>query len=408
MAQGSASFQEVISHARSLQPEAVSLLQELVRIPSVNGRDPETPVAERIREGARRLGLQAELVGVEAHRQNLLVSLGTGPRGFLLLGHLDTVHEGPVEAWSRPPFAGEIVEGNMIGRGTADNKAGLACGLYTLALLKESSWFDPDRYRVLMAGVVDEESGASSPLGVAHLLSAGLLPVEAAIYTYAGDIICLGHRGLIRLWLRARGQAVHSGSEEWDRGEQGVNAVTGLAEALLHLEQLDTPSPGHPAFGGLGNVITPGTIFRGGDSEGMVPGQAEALVDIRTLPGQDQEDLLQQVQRVLQRVEGKRSGLKLSMEVKNRLPGAAIPADHPLVERAVKYTGIVTGSPWPARGAGPANEGYMLIQAGIPTLCGFGPRGGNAHAPDEWVDLDSMGEAMAMYAGIIQETLSGS
>ena len=49
----------------------------------------------------------------------------------------------------------------------------------------------------------------------------------------------------------------------------------------------------------------------------------------------------------------------------------------------------------------PIPEGYMLIEAGIPTLCGFGPTGGNVHAPDEWVEIDSLGPTVAMYSGII-------
>jgi acetylornithine deacetylase/succinyl-diaminopimelate desuccinylase-like protein len=48
----------------------------------------------------------------------------------------------------------------------------------------------------------------------------------------------------------------------------------------------------------------------------------------------------------------------------------------------------------------------MLIEAGIPTLCGFGPRGGNAHAPDEWVETASLPQTIAMYAGIVRDYLT--
>jgi acetylornithine deacetylase/succinyl-diaminopimelate desuccinylase-like protein len=75
---------------------------------------------------------------------------------------------------------------------------------------------------------------------------------------------------------------------------------------------------------------------------------------------------------------------------------------------AQKYTEAVTGRRWEIAGAGPANEGYMLIEAGIPTLCGFGPNGGNPHAPDEWVEIDSLPATLAMYGGIIHEYLNTS
>jgi acetylornithine deacetylase/succinyl-diaminopimelate desuccinylase-like protein len=85
------------------------------------------------------------------------------------------------------------------------------------------------------------------------------------------------------------------------------------------------------------------------------------------------------------------------------LPAAAIPQDHRLVQIAQHVAKSITGTDWEARGAGPANEGYMLIETGIPTLCGFGPRGGNAHAPDEWVSVESIPETIAMFAGTILE-----
>ena len=91
-----------------------------------------------------------------------------------------------------------------IGRGAADNKAGIACSLYTLALLRDLNLIDPARQQVIVAGVVDEESGACSPLGVRYLLDSGALQARGAIYAYTSDIVCIGHRGLIRLELNAQ------------------------------------------------------------------------------------------------------------------------------------------------------------------------------------------------------------
>lgn len=396
----------VVALAEARQGEMLSFLQELVRLRSVNGRDTEAAVARRIADEAGRLGLSARLVAADAARPNVVVSWGEGSNGFALIGHMDTVAEGDPGDWSWPPFAAEIDGGRLVGRGTADNKAGIACGLYALALLRDHQLLDPASARVLLAGVVDEESGASSPLGVRYLLDAGYLPAQAAIYTYAGDTICVGHRGLLRLQLRAQGQSVHTGSVAWSQGRDGVNAVTGLAAVLVALEKLRLPAPAHPAFSGLDCTITPGTLFAGGDFESMVPATATAMVDIRLMPGQSADAALGAVQAVIDREVARRPGLAVSMTVKNRLPGAAIPVDHPLVQVAQRHAQALTGRPWPAAGAGPANEGYMLIEAGIPTLCGFGPQGGNAHAPDEWVAIASLATTVAMYAATIRDYLS--
>jgi acetylornithine deacetylase/succinyl-diaminopimelate desuccinylase-like protein len=398
---------DLVRQARRYEAHLIAFVQDLVRIRSVNGRESEAGVAMRVVEEARRLGLRAELVAAEMGRPNVIVEWGDGTAGFALIGHMDTVAEGEATQWTSPPFAAARVGDRIVGRGTADNKAGLACGLYTLALLRDDGLLDPTRGRVILAGVVDEESGASSALGVRHLLDTGRLPVQGAIYTYASDIVCIGHRGLLRLTLTARGQAAHTGSEAWSQGRAGVNAVTGLAGVLLRLERLALEAPAHPAFEGLGCTITPGTLFNGGEFESMVPAAATALVDVRLMPGQDPQAVLDAVQAAIAGEEAARPGLNVSVAVKNRLPGAAIAADHRLALIAQKHAEAATGRRWPIRGAGPANEGYMLIGAGIPTLPGFGPDGGNAHAADEWVSIRSLAETVGVYAGTIREYFQG-
>lgn len=401
----STSAADLVRYARERAGELLACTQALVQIPSVNGRENEAAVAQAIAREAERLGLASEMVAAEPARPNVLVRWGHGPAGFALIGHMDTVAEGDPAAWRFPPFSGAVHDGRLYGRGAADNKAGLACGLYTLALLRDYGLLDPRRAQVILAGVVDEESGATSPLGVRHLLDTGRLPVQAAIYTYASDIVCIGHRGLLRLVLTARGEAAHTGSAEWSQRRKGVNAVTGLAAILLRLEGLDLPAPAHPAFEGLRCTLTPGTVFTGGEFESMVPASAQALVDVRLMPGQDEQAVVAAVEAAIAAELALRPGLSVSLTVKNRLPGAAIASHHPLAVNAQRVAQAVTGRAWPIAGAGPANEGYMLIGAGIPTLPGFGPTGGSAHAPDEWVAVDSLAETVAIYAGLIGDYL---
>jgi acetylornithine deacetylase/succinyl-diaminopimelate desuccinylase-like protein len=392
--------------ARKYQADLTTFLRDLVRIPSVNGRDTEAALAQRIQVEAGRLGFEAQLVALQPERPNVLVTYGTGAQRFALIGHMDTVAEGDPASWSSLPFAAEIKDGRMLGRGTADNKAGIACSLYTLALLRDLNLIDPARQQVVLAGVVDEESGAQSPLGVRHLLDSGLLQARGAIYAYASDIVCIGHRGLLRLELTARGQSIHAGLAEWHRHEQGANAVMALADLLLKLESLKILAAAPPGFEHLGFTITPGTVFAGGSFPSIVPESARAVVDIRLLPGQPSTDVLERVREQIRAVENERSRISLAMKVTVDIPGAFIPRDHPLAILAQAYTEALTGRRWETAGAGPANEGYMLIEAGIPTLCGFGPTGGNPHAPDEWVEINSLPVTVAMFAGMIHDYLN--
>ena len=395
----------LLDRANQFAPQIQSFLQDLVRIPSVNGRDNEELVAQRILAEAQKLRLPSQLTARDAARPNALVVLGEGQNGFALIGHMDTVAEGKAEDWTYPPFSATVKGDLLFGRGAADNKAGIACGLYTLALLRDLNLLDLTQQKAILAGVVDEESGASSTLGVRYLLDSSQLPVQGAIYTYTSDIICIGHRGLLRVEITAHGQSAHAGIAEWHNRQLGHNAVTGLADILLELERLQIFAPHPPGFEHLGCTITPGTLISGGDYPSIVPNKASAIVDIRLMPGQPAEAVLADVNETIARVIARRPGLSADVMVKVNFPGAAIPIDHALVTTAQDYTEIFTGRRWEAQGAGPGNEGYMLIGAGIPTLCGFGPTGGNPHAPDEWVSLKSLPVTTAIYAGIICDYL---
>ncbi len=243
----------LLSAAGRYQPGITSFLQDLVRIPTVNGRDVEAPLASRIGQEADKLGLKSRLVALQSERPNILVSYGEGSDQFALIAHMDTVAEGSETSWSCPPFSADIKQGRVIGRGAADNKAGIACGLYTLALLRELKLIDPARQQVVVAGVVDEESGACSPLGVRYLLDSDALHAKGAIYAYTSDIVCIGHRGLVRLTLTAKGQSVHAGLAEWHNRSLGANAVTALADLLLKLESLNLPVETLPRLRAFGS-----------------------------------------------------------------------------------------------------------------------------------------------------------
>ena len=398
----------LMDKAEQYAGQTTSFLQDLVRIPSVNGRDTEREVAERIIEEGEKLGLDGSLVAKDNDHPNAVVTHGNGKNGFALIGHIDTVAEGKPEDWASPPFEAEIRNGRMYGRGTADNKAGIACGLYTLRIMRDMGMIDPEKQKVILAGVVDEESGACSPLGVRYLLDERYLTARGAIYTYASDIVCIGHRGLLRLEITTHGESVHAGLAIWHNHTEGENAVTGLAEILIELERMKITTSPYPGFEHLGFTITPGTIISGGDYASIVPNKATAMIDIRLLPGQEKDAVMEKVIEIIEKVKQKRPGLEIEMLTKVEIPGAAIPVDHPLAVIAQDYTEAIHGQRWKVRGAGPGNEGYMLIGAGIPTLCGFGPIGGNPHAPDEWVDIQSLPRTAVIYAGIISEYLNRS
>lgn len=163
-------FEKLIEKAEHYNGQMTTFLQDLVRIHSVNGRDTERLVAERIIAEGERLGLIGYLKAKDEARPNAVVTCGDGESGFAIISHIDTVAEGKSEDWTHPPFQATISGGKMYGRGTADNKAGIACGLYAIQIMRDLGLIDLSIHKVILAGVVDEESGACSPLGVSFLL----------------------------------------------------------------------------------------------------------------------------------------------------------------------------------------------------------------------------------------------
>lgn len=375
--------------------ELIDLCRTLVQIPSVNGHDPERAVAEQVAAFAQRHGLAVETLAHTADRPNVLVRVGpAGPAALLLLAHTDTVPPGPAATWTYPPFAAQLHDGRLYGRGAIDNKGGLVAGLAALLLLQQQPAL---HLPVVLACVPDEESGATGTLGVRYLHSLGKLAARAAIYTYPGmRELVVGHRGMLRVRITTHGLAYHSGSRAWQDAAPGANAVTGMAEILLELEREQLDRYGTGLFAPFRTVITP-TLIDGGSGRSIVPDICTALLDIRLVPETPRAEVERVLQQMLAAVTARRPPLRAEVHVETALPPTQVAADAPIVLALQAAAQHVLG--WLPRVtvSGPANESYILNELGIPT-CVFGPAGDNAHAADEFVVLESIFQAGAVYA----------
>ncbi|MBK8022587.1 MAG: M20/M25/M40 family metallo-hydrolase [Chloroflexi bacterium] len=381
------------------RPDMVAFCQRLIRTPSVNGVDDEAHVARVIAEEAERWDLPVQIMGEFPHRPNIIVSTqDEGETGLLILGHLDTVPPGDPATWTHPPFAAVIDGERLYGRGAIDTKGGMAAAIYTLAALKAHPQALGPGIRAQFIGVPDEETGATGTLGIRYLAARGLIRAKGAIYAYSGSEIILGHRGLLRYRLRCTGKAIHTGSHEWQEKTAGANAITGMARLLLALEAVPFSRSTAPYFETFRTVVTPGTMIEGGVSINIVPPSCEALVDVRTTPGDDAPAMEALFDREIGRITAAAPGLAFSYERLNEIPASisdpAATLFHVLADATREVRGVIPSMTV----AGPANEGYLLIEQGIPTVCGFGPTGANAHADDEYVELKGLVEAAQIFA----------
>jgi acetylornithine deacetylase/succinyl-diaminopimelate desuccinylase family protein len=390
--------QALLETLNDFRHDIAAFCARLIQTPSVNGQHPERDLAELIAEKAVALGLHTQLVGEHADRPNVIVSTATeGATGLLLLAHSDTVPPGDVSRWTYPPFSGYAAGGRIYGRGAVDTKGGIAAALYALAALRAY----PQALAAGRAQLVcfpDEETGATGELGVKYLYPRGLLNGSGAIYCYSGNQLILGHRGLIRYQLICRGEAAHTGFPGWQEGTIGANAVTGMARLLLALEAVETQPSSAKYFERFRTVITPGTVIKGGVSVNMVPDTCETLVDIRTTPEYTLERMNALIEECIRRMTEINPKLRFEVNVLNYIPAVMSDERAPLFAAVEAATELVRGIKPERAVAGPANEGYLLIERSIPTVCGFGVLGENAHAADEYVEIDSLVEAASIFA----------
>ena len=152
----------------SLREEATGLLQELIRVDTVNPPGNETAAADLLREYLEANGVACETYAREPHRANLVARLpgGGGPK-LALLSHTDTVLADAAE-WSADPWSGELRDDQVWGRGALDMKGQVAASAVAIASLAREG-FEPSG-DLIFAATADEEVGEDPDFGLSWLV----------------------------------------------------------------------------------------------------------------------------------------------------------------------------------------------------------------------------------------------
>jgi acetylornithine deacetylase/succinyl-diaminopimelate desuccinylase-like protein len=383
--------------------QEVRFLQRLVSARSANPYLPETSsvdapvereVAELIQQELQTLGYPSDLVGISPLRPNVVCSLaGTGAtqKTLILTTHMDTVD--PNGHYSRDPWGAQLEDGRLYGVGAADAKAQIAAFVYAVHALQQADIPFPGN--VMLAFVVDEETGACSPYGTRYLLEQGYLQGDAAIVGEPGDaLLSIGHRGLYRFRIQITGQSTHTGLRAWEEGRAGRNAILDMARLAQALSERPLPVTFSQAFPGRRSVLTFPTVIKGGSGINVVPSTCEAYGDVRLLPG-----LSAQAVRHLIKEQCQELGIQdYRIDDLIAVPAAEIDPQDGIVQALASAIETVTDACPPQEGAGPACDGWMFITRGIPAICGYGVKCGGVHGADEWVDLESLRNVTEIYA----------
>ena len=374
-----------------MSDDVISLLTELVRIPSVCGE--ESRVAEFIAKWLGENGLPAEMLEVKPGRPDVLSRVKSAQDGpcLMLNGHMDTV--APGTGWKHDPFGAEIESGRMYGLGTIDMKSGLAAILSAAVECRNEGL--PKRGEVIVTGVVDEES---LDWGSYALVQRGMTNrVNLAMISEATDLnVVTAHRGRTVMDVVVHGKAAHS---MWP--DHGVSAIQDAARLVNALSRLSSPT--HPRMGrSTVNVLK----IEGGQEDVMlVPDECRVVIDRCLVPGHNSKDALEDLKNLIGEL-GLDATAKLLVRETPFCDPFEIPEENGMVQMVVDAATNALGySPRIDFHPGPCDSCILVNQGKIPTL-EFGPAGGRLHQPDEFVDLESVKKTVAVYKEVIRTFLS--
>ncbi len=161
-----------------------------------------------------------------------------------------------------------------------------------------------------------------------------------------------------------------------------------MSKVLLAIDETEFSFPKHGLL--PDPTIAPGTTIKGGTKDNIIPEDCEAVCDVRTVPGMDPEQVIRDIRAVVEGLKKSDPELDVSVESPLNKPPSEISLDHPLYRSVAKATKQVVGYGLEPLGASGSNDtSYLTNLAGVPAIA-FGPGGGNAHAPDEWVNVETL------------------
>jgi succinyl-diaminopimelate desuccinylase len=381
--------------------ELVTLTRALVRIPSVvRPGDPaatEAAAAAHVERWLRTEGFVVETHEVAPGRPNVIARLGEpGGRTLLLEGHTDVVTEGDRGEWTHPPFAAELADGRVYGRGAADMKGGLAAAMIAAAAIRRSGAAFSGQ--LVLGALVDEEGDM---LGARHLAASALgRELSAAIICEPEqNELCLEQRGVVWARVTLRGRMAHGAMPE-----AGVNPIGAVGALLREARALERRLRRRCARSRhlRPPTVTPTVIqapVRGLPQSNVIPSTAEVTLDVRLTPGLDADALAREIDTACRDVAAASPGVAVDWRPVNgyRLATRVDPGDA-LVQAMIGAVRDVTGRRPRFGGVPGSTDGTILrMELGIPIVtCGPGNRL-VPHQVDEYVDVAELVEAARIY-----------
>jgi acetylornithine deacetylase len=320
-------------------------------------------------------------------------------RSLILQGHIDVVPEGPTELWSSPPYAAEIKDGWMMGRGAQDMKAGVSAMIFALDAIRAAG-YAPDG-RIHLQTVTEEEStgnGALSTMIRGYRADACVIPEPTA------NTLSRAQVGAIWFRLRVRGTPVHVAYSE--TGTSAILSAMHLVRAFQdYTKELNVKAQQNDWFGKVKSPIKFNVgIIKGGDWASSTSAWCDVDCRLGLLPGETPEQAMKGIEQCLADAQKADDFLR---DNPAELVWSGFQADPSVCEPGSDAEAVlaaahqsVFGKPMEDRLSTAVND--TRYYKGMPALC-YGPSGIGPHAFDERIELESIRQTTLTIALFVAE-----
>ncbi|MFH0883555.1 MAG: YgeY family selenium metabolism-linked hydrolase [bacterium] len=396
-------FASIARKAEEYKPEISRFLRDLVALPSESGN--EEAVINRIRKEMEKVGFDKVEIDPMG---NIIGTIGHGKHLIGMDAHIDTVGIGDPNNWTFDPHEGFEDEETIGGRGTSDQKGGMASLVYGAKIIKDLG-LEGD-YTLVITGTVQEED--CDGLCWQYLVQEQKLRPEFVVSSEPTSCrIYRGQRGRMEIKVTTHGISAHGSAPE-----RGDNAIYKMAPIINELKQLHTRLADHD-FLGKGS-LTVSEIFFTSPSRCAVADGCSISIDRRLTVGETAEIALAEIRdlpavkeagaKVEMYYYAKPSWRGLTYPTEAYFPTWLIEEDHPVTMSLVAaYKGLFENKPVVDKWTFSTNGVSIMGRFGIPCI-GFGPgHEDQAHAPNEITWKNELAVAAAMYAAIPLMYLDG-
>jgi succinyl-diaminopimelate desuccinylase len=375
-------------------PDVVALARALVRCASITPAD--AGAQDVLAESLAALGFAVHRLPLggppDGPVENLFATIGSGTPHFAFAGHTDVVPTGDLAGWSAPPFAADIADGFLIGRGAADMKGAIAA--FVVAAGRHVARKRPGRLSLIITG--DEEGPATfgtNPM-LDWLEGEGLVPdfclVGEPTSQVLGDTIKIGRRGSINAWITVNGAQGHVAYPH--RADNPISRLVAIL-AELKARVLDE---GNAWFQPSNLEIT--DISVGNPATNVIPAQARARLNIRFNDGHCGADLESWIRAIVTaHAPSAHVDIQISGEAFLTPPGTL----SGLVAAAITE---VTGRVPELSTTGGTSDARFIRR--LCPVVEFGLPGASMHRVDESVALADLAALADIYDGVLRRAFA--